>query len=244
MSQDEQALIPVNLSQLPSTQTGSDEGFEKLSEGTEFLARLQLFSKGTAINKKLIGPGRWGIPEGDEAITDLGESIDLLCLARRPKALDLSDKEAIITCYDMDAPEFERIANAAGQSDSGCMYGPSFLVIERSTGRFLEYFCGTKSTRSEAKKVYPYLPLTEQDIAARKLENIEPHGPMPFTMNIKLVERKRFSWHVPVVVKCSTPFTALPAMDKIVREIERFISPPTSDVEKVPEGEGGEKRAR
>ena len=26
--------------------------------------------------------------------------------------------------------------------------------------RFLEFFCGTKCSRSEAKKVYPFLPLT------------------------------------------------------------------------------------
>ena len=38
------------------------------------------------------------------------------------------------------------------------MYGPSFLVYERSQGRFLEFFCGNKSARNEAKNVYPYLP--------------------------------------------------------------------------------------
>ena len=32
------------------------------------------------------------------------------------------------------------------------MYGLSFLVYERSTGRFLEFFCGSKSTRSERAK--------------------------------------------------------------------------------------------
>jgi hypothetical protein len=242
MSND-QALVPVNLNQLPSTQLGSDSGFDSLSEGNEFLARLQLFSKGGAINKGLIKPGHWGIPEGDEDVTDLGTSIDLLPLARRPKALDMSDKDAIVVNYDMESDEFKRIADAAGEQDSGCMFGPSFLVIERSTGRFLEWFCGTKSTRSEAKKIYPYLPLTEQDIAQRKLE-AEPHGPLPFTMKIKLVERKRFSWHVPVVVKCSTPFTQLPEMDRIVKEIEKFINPQDSGVEKVDEKETGKRRAR
>lgn len=243
MSDTKNAIATVDLSQLPATQRGDDGGFDDLSQGQDFLGRLQLFSKGSAINKSLIKPGHWGIPEGDEVITDLGITIDCLPLARRPKALDMSDTDAIVASYDMKSDEFQRIQDAAGGTDSGCMYGPSFLLIERSTGRFLEYFCGTKSTRSEAKKVYPYLPLTEQDIEARKL-TAEPHGPQPFKMNIKLVERKRFSWHVPVVVKCSTPFKTLPDMARIVREIERFINPTDGGLEKVQEKESGKKRAR
>ncbi len=242
MSKD-QALVPVDLNQLPATQRGDDKGFDDLSQGGDFLCRLQLFSKGAAINKQLIQPGHWGVPEGDDDVTDLGISIDLLPLARRPKALDMSDKDAIVVNYDMGSEEFKRIADASMGSDSGCMYGPSFLVIDRSTGRFLEWFCGTKSTRSEAKKIYPYLPLTESDIAARKLD-AKPHGPQPLTMKIKLVERKRFSWHVPVVVKCSTPFATLPAMEKIVMEVERFISPKDTGVEKVQEETGKKRRAR
>jgi hypothetical protein len=240
---NEQTLVPANLSQLPSTQLGSDAAFDDLSKGGEFLARLQLYSKGSAINKGLISPGHWGIPEGDEEVTDLGPSVDLLPLARRPKAIDLGDKDAIVVDYDMASDEFKRIADAAMEQDSGCMYGPSFLVIERSTGRFLEWFCGTKSTRSVAKRIYTYLPLTEEDIKARGVK-AEPHGPLPFTMKIKLVERKRFSWHVPVVVKCSTPFANLPPTDKVIQEIQRFINPKDTGVEKVNEEEAQKRRAR
>jgi hypothetical protein len=57
------ALIPVDLNQLPSTQLGSDEQFEQMSRSTGFLGRLQLFSKGNAINEGLIPPGTYGIPE-------------------------------------------------------------------------------------------------------------------------------------------------------------------------------------
>jgi hypothetical protein len=241
---NEQSLVPVNLDQLPSTQLGSDAGFDEIAKGGEFLARLQLYSKGSAINKGLIAPGHWGIPEGDEEVTDLGVSIDLLPLARRPKALDMSDKDAIVANFDMESDEFKRIADASMVQNSGCMYGPSFLVYERSSGRFLEWFCGTKSTRSEAKKIYPYLPLTEADIKARRLTDQEPHGPIPFTMKIKLVERKQFSWHVPVVVKCSTPFQGLPPTGQIVKEIERFVNPKDAGVEKVAEDEAEKRRAR
>ena len=236
-------LVTVDVSQLPATQMGGDKGFDEIAQGGDFLARLQLFSKGVAINKGLIKPGHWGIPEGDDVVTDLGISIDCLCLARRPKAIDMADTDAIVVNYDLDSDEFQRIAAASMTSDSGCMYGPSFLILERSSGRFVEFFCGTKSTRSEAKKIYPYLPLTAADTKARKLD-AEPHGPQPFTMKTKLVERKHFSWHVPVVSKCSTPFAALPDMEKIIKEIEWFVNPQADGVEKVDEKTAGKKRAR
>ena len=230
------ALVPA-FENLPSTQLGSDDGFNDLAKGGDFLGRLQLYSKGSAINKELIAPGHWGIPEGDDQITDLGKTVDLIPLARRPKAIDLSDTDAIITNYDMDSDEFERIAAASLEQNSGCMYGTSFLVFERVTGRFLEYFCGTKSTRSESKKIFPFLTTTAEDIKKRSL-NVEPHGPIPFRMNVKLVEKKKWSWHAPVVVKCSTPFTNLPTRDQVLREMERFLNPSDSGTEKVQEPEG------
>lgn len=235
-------LVPVDYTQLPAVSMGSDEAFDDLAKGTDFLGRLQLFSKGNAINKGLITPGTWGIPDGEEVIC-IGKTVDVIPYARRPKAIDLSDKTAIITNYDMESDEFQRIASASMQQDSGCMYGTSFLVYERSTGRFLEWFCGTKSTRPEAKKMYPFLNLTEEDIVARELEGVEPHGPLPFTMNIRLVEKK-FSWHVPVVIRCSTPFTREPTLEKVVFEMGRFLNPTDAGVEKVDEEESGRGRAR
>ncbi len=234
---NETALVPA-FENLPSTQLGSDDGFDDLVKGGDFLGRLQLYSKGSAINKELIAPGHWGIPEGDEQITDLGKTVDVIPFARRPKAIDLSDTDAIIVDYDMVSDEFGRIAAASLGQDSGCMFGTSFLIYERTTGRFLEYFCGTKSTRSESKKIFSFLTMTAEDIKKRNL-NVEPHGPLPFRMNVKLVEKKRWSWHAPLVVKCSTPFTNLPNRDQVLREMERFLNPSDSGTEKVKEPEGG-----
>ena len=242
MSED-QALATTNFNQLPSTQLGSDEAFDELSKGGDFLGRIQLFSNNKEVKAGLIMAGHWGIPESAEEVTDLGISVDVLPLARRPKAMDFNDKDAIISNYDMTSAEFQRIADASMGTNSGCAYGPSFLVIERSTGRFLEFFCGSKSTRTEAKKIYPYLPLTEKDIATRKLK-ADPHGPLPFTMKIKLVTKGKNSWHVPVVTKCSTPFQNLPPIEKIFTEIDHFVNPKDDNVEKVDEQEVAKRRAR
>ncbi len=243
MAKNEIAVL--DLAQLPSTQVGSDDMFNSLAQSVEFLARLQLFTKGKPIDKGLIKPGHYGIPESAEDITDLGDTIDLLVLARRAKALDMKDKDAIIVSYNNESPEFKRIAAASMEKESSCMYGPSFLVFERKSARFLEFFCGAKSTRGEAKKIYPFMPLTANDIKARELTDQEPHGPLPFTLKSKLVEKGSWSWHVPVVVKCSNPFTNLPATAKIVAEITKFIAPKEDGVEVVAEAPTGKKaRAR
>lgn len=245
MAKNEIAVL--DLSQLPSTQIGGDDIYDGLAKSAEFLGRLQLYSKGKAIDKGHIRPGHYGIPQSGDEITDLGDSIDLLVLARRPKAIDMTDTDALIVSFNNESPEFKRIAAQSMEKESHCMYGPSFLVIERSSGTFLEFFCGSKSTRSEAKKIYPFLPVTKADIDARGLTDTEPHGPLPLTLKSKLVEKGSYSWFVPVVVKCSAPFTKLPTSDKIIAEITKFIAPKADTVERVEEPEtkpGKKARAR
>ena len=220
----ENALVPTNFEQLPATQVGSDVDFDTIAKSSDFLPRLQLFTKGKAINRKLVGPGNYGIPVSDDEVTDLGDVIDILPLARRPKAIDLKDTDNISVVYDVQEPEFKRIQEQSAVKESGCMYGPSFLVFERSTGQFLEFFCGTKSARMEAKRIYAYLPLTQAKIDSDpKLVGETPHGPIPVTMKSKLIEKGSWSWHVPVAVQCSTPFTKLPQWEEIVKQIDNFL---------------------
>ena len=227
MSDESKELVSTNyVENLPSTQIGTDEDFDAIAKSSDFLQRLQLFTKGKAVNRKLVGPGNYGIPISDDEVTDLSDEIDILPLARRPKAIDLKDTENIVAVYDVNDPEFKRIQSQSSKKESGCMYGPSFLVFERSTGLFLEFFCGTKSARAEAKRIFPYLPLSQAMIDANpKLpECTEPHNALPVTLKSRLVEKGTYSWHVPVAVKCSTPFLTLPPAEKIVAEITKFLN--------------------
>jgi hypothetical protein len=222
-------LVPIQfVEQLPSTQIGSDLDFDSIAKSSDFLPRLQLYTKGKAINRKLVQPGNYGIPVSDDEVTDLGDTIDVLPLARRPKAIDLKDTQNVVAVYDLNDAEFERIKVQSAAKESGCMYGPSFLVYERSTGQFLEFFCGTKSARTEAKRIYPCLPLTQAMIDALEATGVdtsgmEPRGSHPVTLKSKLVEKGQWSWHVPVAIKCSTPFTKLPPAAVIVEQINKFL---------------------
>lgn len=230
------ALSTVDLTQLPSTEIKGN--FDDLAKGGGFLGRIQLYTKGEAIDAGLIGPGRYGIPKSDEEIVDLGTSIDVVVLARRPKAMDFADKGAIITVYDDTSAEFARIRNKAdNEQNSKCMYGVSFLVFERSTNDFYELFFGAKSSRREAKVVYPFLPPRDESGKIIAM-------PEPMTLKVKHVKGK-YSFHVPVAGKCSTPI-ALPNTARIAAEMEKFINPKAEEAEVVekPAEAKGKSRAR
>jgi hypothetical protein len=215
----------MDLSNLPPYQMGDDAIYDDIAQSTTCLSRLQLYTKGKAIDRRLIKSGHYGIPESATEITDLGPSIDLLVLARRPKAVDMSDSDEIITSFDPESAKFTRIAAKSLEKESNCMYGPSFLVIERNNWqRPLEFFCGTKGSRAEAKKIYPFLALSAEQIEARGLKDEKPHGPLAMTLTARLVEEGKYLWHVPVANKCTTPFTELLADEKILDEIMKFIT--------------------
>jgi len=240
MSKD---LIPFNADQLPSVELATNDELKTLTQGTDFLQRIQLVTKGKFVDTGKINPGRYGVPQtGGEEIIDLGAEIDILPLVVRAKALDMRDRDAIIAVYDMNLPEFERIKTLAAESNSGCMWGPSFLILERNTGIFYEFFMGNKSARQESGKLTPFLPISKE-----KAEAIgeEPHGPIPCTLKNRYIQRPTYGWHVPVVTKCSEPFTNLPPLDQIRKEVAKFAATKDNGIERVNDDEeASSSRAR
>ena len=200
---------------------------------TEFLRRVQLVTKGKYVDKGKIAPGHYGVPGSEDEIQDLGESIDVLAFAVRDKALDTTE-DPPLAVYDANDAVYQDIEERAGQKDSGCMFGPSFLLFERNTGQFFEFFCGNKSARMEAGKFSPFLPVSE---AQAEQFGVEAQGPQPLTLRAKYIERPRYSWHAPQVTKCSTPFNNLPEIEVIVTEINKFLNPKVDGAEIVEEAD-------
>jgi len=220
------------LTSLPVTKTKTD--LAKYGGESAFLKRIQLSSsKDKYAGQGLIAPGHFGVPLGEAEIQDLGATIDILPLCVRDKALD-TNEDPPLAVFDPDDEVFQDIEQRAGQKDSGCMYGPSFLVFERNTGEFYEFFCGNKSARREAGKFGPYLPVSEAQAA--EFEGVEAQPPQPLTLSSEYVKRGKYQWYVPVVNKCSAPFTNLPPIEKIVDEINKFLNPKVQEVEKAEEG--------
>lgn len=237
----EKEIVVYKGEQLPSCDVGMDV-FESLTKGSDFLQRIQLFTKGRMIDKGCVPSGHYGVPMGEDEVLDLGDEVDIIPFTWRPKALDTSDRDAIIEVYDATSEEFQRIEDAAGQKDSGCMYGPTFLIFERSSGKFYELFCGNASGRISSRSIFPYVQLTDDQAAEytqRTGKLVEAHGPLMCTLGVKYAQKKTYGWHVMVVHKCSTPFTNLPDDTVIREEVERFLAREGTGVERVTEDVAG-----
>jgi hypothetical protein len=170
---------------------------------------------------------------GGEEIDDLGEKIDIVPFSYRPKALDVSDREAIITVFDVKDPEFQRIKNAP--KNTGCMWGPSFLVMERSTGKLYELFFGNISGRTESGKLKPFLP-----------SEANKGQPSAASLGIRYKKMPDYGWHLPVITKCSEPFDPANVKfteEQLNQEIEKFLNP-EKGAEKVDEEEAKKMKKR
>lgn len=196
-----------------------------------FLQRLQLVTKGRYVELGKIKPGHYGVPQqGGDEIADLGPQIDILPLNVRMKAIDMNDKENVLVNYERDSDEFKRIEAASEESNSMCMWGPTFLVFERSTGTFYELFFGNKSARIAAPALVAFLPVSQEK--AERL-GIEAHGPLAATLSARYIKKPTFGWHVPVITKCSEPFTNLPSIEVAQAEVAKFVSAKSTEVVEV-----------
>ena len=213
-------LVPFSVDQLPAVST--DQLTELKKSATDYLKRLQLYGCNTDVCKAGKFPaGNWGIPLGDENILNLGTSIDILPLSFAYKAMDFTVGEEPITVWGKEKDEYKRIA---GRTGKGFYHGPSFLVIERSTDSLYELYFGNTSGRQEAGKLAPF-------IAERK----------PCTISIFLKTGK-YTYHVPVVKKCSEPIVTKLTGALVLDAIKKF-SAPKEGPEKVKE-EDKKGRAR
>jgi len=203
---------------VPQEVSGDLVNFEDVTSGGDYLQRLQLFgSKTDACTEGRIGIGRWGLVN-DDVITDLGEEVDLVILAYRAKALDTGG-ETIITDFDARSETFLKIRAQSYVRDSGCMFGPEFLVFIPSVELFATYFASSKTARRESKKMKPLIGCA----AIFKAKLIDPPN-------------SKWKWHGPVVLPNSAPME-LPDMEIIQAEVKKFKNPPVNDVEVVKDGE-------
>jgi hypothetical protein len=220
-----------------TTQTADElRELDAMSTASSFLQRLQLYSKGkVGPNGTLIEGGHYGVPKSSDNIVDLGDSIDVLAIARKAKAIDMSDTENIIVTNDTKSDEFKRIVDMADNvRDSGCAYGPAYLVYERSTSTFYELFCGNKSGRYESSTINTYLPVTTAMIEGGFTKETEPRFAKPMTLKSKFTKKGKWEWFSPVAEDCLSPID-LPSADQLRFEIERFAKMETPDVETVDE---------
>lgn len=211
-------LIPASASDVASADAESKALM--VAKNVDYLPRIQVFSgKNKAVLEGKIPMGHFGLVEGDN-ITDLGASCDVLIIASRAKAMKLADQ--ILTYFDPESPEFQNIVDMSGEEDSGCMYGPEFLVYLPNEG-FATFFFSNKTLRRVAKSMQSRL---------RKAA----------TMEVGLIKGRTYTWHGITAINDCSSFSDIPDFALIEREKIKFINEKSSVVTEV--SESAPKRER
>lgn len=205
-------LIPVG--DMGVSKYADDTNFAAISSGG-FLPRLQLMgSSSNAVKESKIGQGCYALVKGKDQIEDLTKEVNVIVLAWRPKALEIGT-ENVLSVYNPKHADFTRIAEKSEEQDSGCMYGPEFLVWVPSAKTFATFFMSSKTSRREAPQLKGLLGKAA-------------------TLKAQLIKAKKYAWHGPVVTPCSAPLD-LPDMDKAREEAQKFNNPPENETEAAPE---------
>lgn len=223
MTEENKALVSFDTPKdaaITASQAGGDiEAFAKTVQSGDYLPRLQLMSSNSDKCKTGDFPVNHYALIRDQTFTDLGQEVDILVIAWRPKALEID--EELITSFDPESSTFKSIEERSVQPNSGCMYGPEFLVYVPDNKAFATFFMGSKSARKEAPNVHAKLQ-------------------MAGTLSSKLIETKRYKWQSPIIKGCSTPFD-VPDQTDLQAEVDKFLNPKETDLEIA---EGTEERAR
>jgi len=194
-------LIPSN--EIAAPQGGSLAEITASEEN--FFYRLQLYSsKSNLVQEGKIPANHYGIPE-DDGVIDLGDTVDVVILSWRSKALS-TNEDPILESFDPTSDVFKDIQERSPVKDSGCMYGPEFLLWVPPVERFLTFFMSSKTARREARQVEPLLRCAA-------------------TLKSRIIKKGKFVWAGPVVIACSTPID-LPPIETIKVKINQFLNPP------------------
>ena len=196
-----------------------DDAFDKATKAGDWLPRLQLMTANSKECKDGNFPLNTYAVVKDQNLTDVGKEVDVLVIAWRPKAMEID--EQVYAVYDPESVDFKRIQEESNVKDSGCMYGPEFLVWLPSTKQYATFFMGSKSSRREAGNVRALLKNAG-------------------TLKSKKIETKKYTWFSPIIEKCTTAFDP-PQQDELLEQYTKFINPPESEIEKAPETNGSER---
>ena len=202
---------PVPVNDMPTSKYADDKSFDIVSSSGNYLPRIQLFGGNSGPAKEgKIGIGRWGFVKGD-SIIDLTPEFNCLCVSWRPKAMRISGDQ-IVSSFNPQNPMFKKIQVDSEIKDSGCMFGPEYLLWVAGLGKFATLFMSSKTMRKEAPNLKALLGQAA-------------------TLKVKFIKTIKYSWHGPVVTVCSTPLTNLPSEAEVREQASIFCNPPESGIE-------------
>lgn len=197
--------------------TDDQETFDSQVVNVGFLPTLKLYNaSANAVKKKLVQMAHYGLASNKDTIKDLGESLDIIPITHRYKAVEkVGDK--YLSYYNPDSDNYNRTKEKSKDKKSGCLAGIEFLVWIPSVEKFALWYAANTSTLSIAK-----------EIRALYLK--------PATLKANYIETKDYSWHAPVITVCSTQLN-VPSDSDLTAELTKFRNPKEAEVEVDNEGE-------
>lgn len=189
-----------------------DGDFKSLAKNVSFLAGFKLFNaQSGAVMRRKIAAAHFGLVKGKDDIHDFGDSVDIIPIAHRFKAV-LKHEGEYLSYYKRKSEPFLRAeAMAKADKQSGCMAGIEFLIWIPELSVFSLWYCFTTSTLGAA-------------------DSIQAQYLKPTTVKSRLVETKKFSWFEPEILRCSTEL-APPTDEQLTDELTRFRNPKEATVE-------------
>ncbi len=210
-------IVVPGLQEMGAAKYADDKSFAVVAQGANYLPRVQLMgANSNAVKEGKIGQGRYAFVRGKDQMEDLTQEIPVLVLGWRPKALQILEDE-VISVFNPASEEFKRIAATAdsGAQDTGCMYGPEFLVWVPAVKAFGTFYMSSKTARREA----PQMRALMGKLALLKCQ---------------LIKAGKFIWHGPVVTMCSQAVSDMPGIEDVTEQVTKFNNPPESEKEAAP----------
>jgi len=197
----------------------------------KFLPRVQFLSTGSC---KLVSEGKakvgsYALIDGGNVI-DLGKEINVIPLCKLNKAVDIAEGVS----HFAPSEDYDRCVAAVEDSgfDSGCMYGPYYLLFLADTEQFVELFLTNTSGRNEESNIDSFLPISAEAAAQH---GIEARAPRPATLGSKEVTSKRgkksYTYNVPLTNECTTTLNVEnpPTQEDVISRCNKFVA--QADVE-------------
>lgn len=202
----------------------------------KFLPNLKFLANDMCgeVKAKKAKAGHWCLVEGD-TVTDLGESIVCIPFVRLDKAIDNNPDDAIVA-FGVETEEYVRIADEvdADGYDSGCMYGPCFLMYCVDLERFVSCWLYSKSARNEGDNISVFLPVAKE----HETEECPARPARPATLGAREVTstpknakgekgKKSYTYNVPTTEECTSELQLEgdpPTPEELVAECNKFVA--------------------
>lgn len=198
--------------------------------GASFLPRLQLCQASSNLCKKNKVPnGTYAVLRGKDAVVHLlGEETNIFIASWRPRALRFGNG-TVQSFYNPATPGFKKVEVDSQVKDSGCMFGPEYLVYVPSVNEFCTFHFNNPTMRQSASGMLPNVGKA-------------------VTCRVEFIEKGKNSWHGPVILNCSTPLVLPEDVEAfkalLIQHRDKFNNPKESEELEEAPAEGVSDRAR